>query len=163
MFFDKKNNMIISNNQESSQDNKPSVLREMVSYAPVDENGNKLRRSMVEIIDNSKPRIMCSTDMVHVVEQPEPCLPILYNQQIAITNNKPDTLIIASSFADSNTYRYESGIMFYNDIPFINCSVEIVETIYSETYDFYHCRINMGGEYIYKKIKTSNDEFQEVK
>lgn len=139
------------------QESEPKKLREMVTYVPDDENGNKLEREMVSIIeDNTKPRVMCTTDMVHVVEKSKPDLPILYNPQIAITKNMHDTLFIASSYADSNTYRFESGIMFYNDIPFINCCVEIVETIYSETCDFYHCRINMDGKCIYKKIKTTD-------
>lgn len=156
MFFDKKNNKIISNNVGSPQNEKPRVFREMVSYVPVDENGNKIGRSMAEIVDNSKKRIICNSDMCHYIDTSVPFKPLVPQvQEYEIINPQCSLPAVPMFFSDSS-FVYESGMLFHNNVPFLNCTIEIMEIVQSETQDYFRCRIYLKGEYIIKDVKNTD-------
>ena len=136
----------VSINSEIKQNSKPKKLREMVTYVPDDENGARPKRNMVEIVDNSQGRTMCT-----FVPEVSQLVPTTINKP-ALSQNAMSNM--ASSYLNSTEFKYENGIMYLGNIPFINCSIEIVEAVYSESDEYYRCKICVGDRVIFKDVKS---------
>lgn len=128
------------------QENKPKKLREMVTYVPNDENGARPKRTMVEIVDNTKGRTMCT----YIPEVSQPTTTVI-NKPVLSKTVLP---AMAATYLDSADFKCVNGIMFLGNIPFINCSIEIVEAVYSESDEYYRCKICVGDRVVLKDIKA---------
>ena len=119
-------------------------LREMVTNVPTDEHGNKLPREMVKIVDNTKGRIMCLSEMVQKVDKPMPLaidklvLPVQKKQVIPSVDNKPSK---PAFYSDESGFYYLYDMLYYEDTPFLNCKISIVDIVHSEDEDCYRCEI----------------------
>lgn len=129
------------------QESKPKKLRKMITYVPDDENGARPKRDMVQIIDNSRGRTMCT----FVPQAQAQLAPIVINKPVLSKTALP---AMAATYLDSADFKCENGVMFLGNIPFINCSIEIVEAVFSESAEYYRCKICVGERVILKDVKT---------
>lgn len=164
-----------SESGSSFQDNKPRVLKEMVTcieptkVTSVPEKGKvemvtyvnhcekqdpppRAPVEMVKVIDNSKPKQQPLIEMVKIVKKPSLySLPVISSNQKMVATNPADNKPIIY-YSDYDEFRFDGQMLFCNENPFINCQIAIIGSISSEEENYYQCVINVKGRFFNRKV-----------
>lgn len=136
---------------------------------------NQPLREMAKIVDNTIPQHREPVEMCRIVEKPAPKTTGLVEMVKIIekpdntTNEKEKQASIIPTIVplmdgtkeiaflgEENEFRFYGGILFYKDVPFLNCEIKVLEIITSENKDYYKCQIDVKGETFTKTVPVAD-------